>query len=206
MNEKFYELPEEKQLSVLNAAMEVFAEYEYKKASTDLISAKAGVSKGLLFYYFHNKKSLYLKTYEYMVKTLHDAICDPHLFEITDFFDLITYATKKKVQILSRNPFIVNFSLRSFYSKNEEISDILKTENNHMIGENYRMYFQYIDYSKFKEGADPEHIFHMLIWMGDGYLHAQELAGKTLDLYEIDREFAQWVERFKRDAYREEFQ
>ena len=59
MNEKFYELPEEKQLYVLNAAMEVFAEYEYKKASTDLIAAKAGVSKGLLFYYFHNKKSLY---------------------------------------------------------------------------------------------------------------------------------------------------
>ena len=61
MNEKFYELPEEKQLSVLNAAMEVFAEYEYKKASTDLIAAKAGVSKGLLFYYFHNKKIVVFK-------------------------------------------------------------------------------------------------------------------------------------------------
>ena len=102
MNEKFYELPEEKQLSVLNAAMEVFAEYEYKKASTDLIAAKAGVSKGLLFYYFHNKKSLYLKTYEYMVQTLHDAICDSPLFEITDFFELITYATKKRCRYLHR--------------------------------------------------------------------------------------------------------
>lgn len=52
MNERFKELPEVKQRAVLNAAMEVFAKYDYKKASTDLIAAKAGISKGLLFYYF----------------------------------------------------------------------------------------------------------------------------------------------------------
>ncbi len=56
MSERFKELSEEKQLSILRAAIEVFAKYKYKKASTDLIASKAGVSKGLLFYYFHNKK------------------------------------------------------------------------------------------------------------------------------------------------------
>lgn len=60
MNERFKELPEERQRAVLNSAMEVFSKYDYKKASTDLIAAKAGVSKGLLFYCFHNKKELYL--------------------------------------------------------------------------------------------------------------------------------------------------
>ena len=49
MSERFKELPEEKQISILEAAMQVFAKYEYKKASTDLIASKAGVSKGLLF-------------------------------------------------------------------------------------------------------------------------------------------------------------
>lgn len=44
MNERFKELPEEKQRAVLNAAMEVFAKYDYKKASTDMIAAKAGIS------------------------------------------------------------------------------------------------------------------------------------------------------------------
>lgn len=52
MNEKFYSLQEEKQQSIINASMEVFAKNEYKRASTDLIAAKAGISKGLLFYYF----------------------------------------------------------------------------------------------------------------------------------------------------------
>lgn len=88
----------------------------------------------------------------------------------------------------------------------EEISDQLKTENSNIIRENYHRYFQHIDYSKFKENADPEHIFHMLIWMMDGYLHAQKMTQKPLNLYEIDKEFAQWVELFKRNSYREEFQ
>ena len=43
MNDKFYELPEAKQMAILLAATEVFAAYEYKKASTDLIASKAGV-------------------------------------------------------------------------------------------------------------------------------------------------------------------
>ena len=54
MNDKFFSLPEEKQQSIINAAMEVFACYDYKHASTDLIASKAGISKGLLFYYFQD--------------------------------------------------------------------------------------------------------------------------------------------------------
>lgn len=34
MNDRFNELPEEKQKAVFNAAIEVFAKYDYKKAST----------------------------------------------------------------------------------------------------------------------------------------------------------------------------
>ena len=69
MNPRFRELPEEKQLRILNAAMEVFAQNDYKKVSTDLIAAKAEVSKGLLFYYFRNKKELYFSVYEYAIET-----------------------------------------------------------------------------------------------------------------------------------------
>mgnify|MGYP004563892427 CR=1 FL=1 len=54
MNEKFYALPEEKQSQILNAAYKVFATNQYKKAPTSEIAAEAGISKSLLFYYFHH--------------------------------------------------------------------------------------------------------------------------------------------------------
>lgn len=60
MNEKFYALPEEKQSQILNAAYKVFAMNQYKKAPTSEIAVEAGISKSLLFHYFHNKLELYL--------------------------------------------------------------------------------------------------------------------------------------------------
>ena len=60
MREEFFNLPKEKQLRIINAGFEVFGKNEYKRAVTDDIAAKAGISKGLLFYYFGNKKALYM--------------------------------------------------------------------------------------------------------------------------------------------------
>ncbi|MFR3292703.1 MAG: TetR/AcrR family transcriptional regulator [[Clostridium] innocuum] len=56
--EKFEELSQEKQRRIIDAGMEVFGRYEYKKANTEDIAVKAGISKGLLFYYFKDKKKL----------------------------------------------------------------------------------------------------------------------------------------------------
>lgn len=205
MSERFQELSEEKQLAILRAATEVFAKYEYKKASTDLIASKAGVSKGLLFYYFHNKKDLYLTVYEYVRKIVTEGVADPGLFEITDFFELITYATMKKIEILAENPYIVEFSVRSFYSDKEEISDDLKMKTTEGIEQNYKQYFSKIDFNKFKQNVDPSEIFKMMYWIVDGYIHEQQMKNALLCLDTISKAFANWTEMFKQIAYKEEY-
>ena len=45
MNQKFFDLPEEKQQRIINSALTVFSKYDYKKASTDEIVRLAGISK-----------------------------------------------------------------------------------------------------------------------------------------------------------------
>ena len=60
MNEKFFSLPEEKQLAIINAGYRVFSQNSYKKSPMIEIAAEADISKSLLFYYFRNKKELYL--------------------------------------------------------------------------------------------------------------------------------------------------
>jgi AcrR family transcriptional regulator len=203
MNERFMELPEEKQAAILNAAMEVFAKNEYKKASTDLIAAKAGVSKGLLFYYFHNKKELYLAVYEYAKRLITEAVVDEALLEITDFFDLITQASIRKMELLRRHPYITQFSVRSYYSEKEDISEEMKAATTQGVDDNWNLYFDKVDLSKFKEGVDPLHIYKMLVWMTDGYLHERQMQGKAIDPDEIETEFYSWVDMLKRITYRE---
>lgn len=205
MSERFKELSEEKQLSILRAAIEVFAKYEYKKASTDLIASKAGVSKGLLFYYFHNKKDLYLTVYEYVKQIITKEVADSRLLEITDFFDLITYATMKKIKILAENPYIVEFSVRSFYSDKEEISNDLKLKNKEGIEQNYSQFFNKINYNKFKNNVNPSEIFKMMVWLVDGYIHEQQMNNEPLRLDEIGKVVANWTEMLKQIAYKKEY-
>ena len=46
MNNRFFELPKEKQDRFINAALQIFAKNGYKKASTDEIVKAAGISRG----------------------------------------------------------------------------------------------------------------------------------------------------------------
>lgn len=205
MSERFKELPEEKQLSILRAATEVFAKYEYKKASTDLIAAKAGVSKGLLFYYFHNKKDLYLTVFEYVRRSTTERVADPKLLEITDFFELIAYASVKKFKMMAENPYMVDFAMRSFYSDKEEISDDLKGNIRKEFEQSYIKYFNKIDLSKFREDVNPFEIYKMMIWLVDGYLHELQRNNEPLCLDVIETALSNWTDMFKRIAYKEEY-
>lgn len=205
MNEAFLQLPPEKQAAIHNAAMEVFGQFDYKHASTDLIAAKAGVSKGLLFYYFHNKKSLYLHTSNFVTNLITEAVTDDYLGKITDFFELITYATRKKVRLMAENPYIMQFSVRCFYSQREEISDAIQAEMVSNINEKYEVYFKHLDFSKFRDTADPAYIYKMLVWLTYGYLYDLQMAGKLIVLEEMHREFDRWTQMFRQLSYKEEY-
>ena len=56
MNPKFYELPEERRVALINAGFRVFSRNEYKKSPMSEIADTAGVSKALLFHYFATRR------------------------------------------------------------------------------------------------------------------------------------------------------
>ncbi len=58
MNERFFSLPVEKQQAIINAGYRVFSQNSYKNSPMSEIADAAGISKSLLFHYFHNKKEL----------------------------------------------------------------------------------------------------------------------------------------------------
>ncbi|MFD6209493.1 TetR/AcrR family transcriptional regulator, partial [Peribacillus sp. NPDC060253] len=74
MFSKFLNMDKEKQDRIINAAIKEFAQKGYDNASTNEIVKEAGISKGLLFHYFQNKKQLYLFLYEHMIDILMEKI------------------------------------------------------------------------------------------------------------------------------------
>ena len=68
MNQKFFDIPKEKQDRVINAALLVFSQNGYRHAGTDEVVKRASISKGLLFHYFESKLGLYVFLYDYSVR------------------------------------------------------------------------------------------------------------------------------------------
>ena len=205
MREHNFNLPKEKQLRIINAGFEVFGKNEYKRAVTDDIAAKAGISKGLLFYYFGNKKALYMYLYNYLSDVITESVMDDNVVKITDFFELIEYAIKKKIDVLEKNPYIMDFALRAFYSDKEEVAEELSNDLVEKTSNLLEIYFSNINFSKFKEDANPSKILQMLFWLTDGYMHEKRRIGKEIDINKIVEEFNCWTKMLKKISYKEEY-
>lgn len=205
MNEKFFELPEEKRRNIINAGMKVFGKNEYKRAVTDEIAFQAGISKGLLFYYFKNKKSLYLYLFEYCVDIMNQMVLDEGFKEIDDFFDLMEYGAQKKVSMLREYPYIMDFVMRAFYSQQEDISESISLKLQEVMEESFSVYFRNVDFSKFRDDVDAQYVFKMLTWMSEGYLFEKQNAGYPLQVDEIMAEFQRWETIMKPMVYKEEY-
>lgn len=203
--DKFEQLPEEKKQRIINAALEVFAKYDYKNASTDLIVAKAGISKGALFYYFKNKRALYCYLIEYFSQITMRLMLDEHFWNITDFMELLLYSAKKKAEILTQNPYLMEFSLRAFYAEHRDIAgDIQKLMENRS---SYLLehFFGNVDLSKFREGREPKELLDMLTWMADGYFHQKQMCQEKVELEDLMSHYETWAGLLRQIFYREEY-
>lgn len=86
----FAKLPEEKQELIMTICIEEFARNGYNNTSTDTITARAGISKGILFHYFKSKKNLYLAVVHHTMDVLIEKTLQAvDAIETTDFFDRI---------------------------------------------------------------------------------------------------------------------
>lgn len=206
MNAAFLELPEEKRGRIVNSGYEVFARYEYKRASTEEIALKAGISKGLLFYYFHDKKTFYGYLFECAAERIKANVVDEGFDSVTDFFDLCAYASERKYRLLAESPYIMDFIVRAYYAMLETGSEAVKEKVARETKNLYFNYFAHVDTSKFREEMNPEEVFRMLTWMTDGFLHERQRMGQSVDLGEVMEQFRRWSAYFRRMAYKPEFQ
>ena len=102
MNEKFFSLPEEKQLAIINGGYRVFSQNSYKKSPVSEIAAEAGISKSLLFHYFKNKRELYLFLIKNAADTTYKYLYEFGCGEEDDFFEIMHRGLKAKVALMKK--------------------------------------------------------------------------------------------------------
>jgi AcrR family transcriptional regulator len=173
----FINLDEDKQKKIINQAMKEFSEKGYKNGNIGVIAKNAGVSKGSMYQYFHDKKELCLYcvklAWDISFKYVDDAIKDCYDMSIFDY----TYFGYKKAWMLFTDERDVYSFLQNIYIdiKSDISGDVLNIirkeseasiklikqmiENNKKHGlirseistENIFLYISAVS-SKFKEG------------------------------------------------------
>ena len=168
MNEKFFDLKKEKQDRMINAALKLFAENGYRRASTDDMVKEAGISKGLLFHYFGSKLGLYEFVYDYSVKFLTMELSSVLHQEETDFFVLRGQIEQAKVAVMKNFPYMQMFLYRA--SKEDETEALTAiTEKRQQLRELYDSMYSHVE-ALSVAGGSPDRIRRMTDYTLNGLL------------------------------------
>jgi len=97
---------------ILEAAIEEFAQRGFEAASTNKITEKAKVAKGLLFHYFKNKENLYIECYKHVLNWTKERFKEFALKSLNeDFFDFLKDWSLQKIKLAAENPIYSKFLL-----------------------------------------------------------------------------------------------
>lgn len=208
MSSKFLNLNPEKQERILNAAMQEFAQKGYANASTNEIVKQAGISKGLLFHYFKNKKQLYLFLFNHFVEVLMEEFFEEMDFSERDIFERLKNIMILKTRITTKYPEVFNFMMSAHLEQAADIKDELDNSTAEMLQSSYSRIFENIDVSRFREGIDLPRTFNIIMWTLEGFSNqaiekAKQLKNGRWDFDEAFKEAEIYVEMLKDSFYKE---
>lgn len=150
MNERFYALPPEKQQAIINAGYRVFSQNSFKNSPMSEIAAEAGISKSLLFHYFHNKKELYLFLWDKCAETTIEFLTRYGCYGQTELFESMARGMRAKMEIIRLYPDMGNFTIKVFYEKDAGISAAIQ--------ESYHRYYN-LKADKTRLNLDPSQFY-----------------------------------------------
>ena len=177
MNEKFYQLPEEKQNRILNAGFRVFANNSYRKSPMNEIAAEAGISKSLLFFYFRNKKELYLFLMKTAEELTRQYVTRTGCYEENDIFEMMYRGLIAKTEMMRKYPDMSAFALKAYYEDDEEVkSELVKIiEPYSKLHTNTTL--PKLDPSVFIDGIDLKMMYQDIYLASEGYLYQMQHKG-----------------------------
>lgn len=202
MNAKFFDVKKEKQDAIINAALKVFAENGYKKASTDVIVQTAGISKGLLFHYFISKQGLYEFVFDYSVKYMTLELTQSVHKDEQDFFEVQMMIEQARTRVMRNYPYMQQFLSTVRF---EDHPDALRAigDLKDAMGNVYNGIYRQTDNTRFKDFVEVNRVIQMISWMSEGFIR-DRFNEPEQDLDAMNEEFGKYLLMLKKHLYRDQ--
>lgn len=208
--EKLENLELKKKERILKAAFKEFANHGYENASTNRIVKAAGIGKGMLFYYFNNKKDLYL----YLLNTALDIVTNEFLLhieeEIPDLLDRLSHIARLKWDYFRNYPEVNQFLGTVMLSERDALPEEIQDKYLQVwkLG-NERVYrYKEEPQNDFREDLDSDKAYQLIEWAVKGYQeeNLQRFTGSKLNDLNLTRmwkEFDEYLDTLRKAFYKQ---
>ncbi len=196
MNERFFSLPTEKQNAIISAGYRVFSRNSYKNSPMSEIADAAGISKSLLFHYFHNKKELYMFLWDKCAQITIEYLKKYNCYEQENLFESMERGMRAKMEIIRLYPDMASFTIKAFYENDTEISA--------EVQKSYRKYFNLkaertllnLNPEQFIPGLDIPMMYREMYLASEGYLWETVRRGNS-DMEQMEKDFSKLLNFWK---------
>ena len=177
MNEKFFALSKDKQDRILNAGYRIFSQNSYKKSPMNEIALEADISKSLLFFYFKNKKELYIFLMTKAEELTQQYLINSGCYNETDIFEMMYKGLIAKVEMMKKYPDMSTFAVKAYFEDDEEV----KAEIQEIIAPYTKLEtsksIPNLNPDDFKEGLDLELMYQDMFLASEGYVYRMQQQG-----------------------------
>lgn len=200
VTKNFEKISDEKKEQIITKGIEIFSKFSFVEARTDLITHEAGISKGLLFYYFGNKKNFYL----YLFKHTVDLLTQDLEYEGTydNFYEIIFYMMDMKYNLITKYPnetkFLNMVSKETHKEVSKDIRNILSIYHKKSKEKSSKIILSAVKKLKLRQDIDTQKIIESLSLYIDvivmKYLHLYQ--DKPMELFDNFHEFKKDVKEY----------
>lgn len=141
---------DDKEQFILGSAITCFSKYGYKKTSISDIYKEANVSKGLVYYYFKDKKELYLKSVEYSFLLVNNVI-EESMTNDKDIISKLSDITVIKIEFFLANKSVFNFISKAYSETCIDLEPELENLKKISKTDSLAILFEHIDNDLFKD-------------------------------------------------------
>lgn len=162
MIEKGENSSEDKRKRILEAALEEFSKQGYTLSSTNTITEKAQVSKGLLFHMFHSKKQLYLTLVNSCIDDLREAL-NKNPIPRDDFFEMLKASSQGKLVFYNNNQNHYKLLCEAFYNTPKEVKSEIANFYSSLSASNYSLIYETFQKESLREGVDRNKALELIM-------------------------------------------
>ncbi len=156
----------------------------------------AGISKSLLFHYFHNKKELYMFLWDKCAEITIEFLTKYSCYGQKNLFESMERGVRAKMEMIRLYPDMASFTIKAFYERDAEISAAVRESYHKYLNLKADKTLFNMNPEQFMEGLDIPMMDRDMYLASEGYLWEMVQRG-NLDMQEMEKGFTKLMNFWK---------